>query len=53
MSTIDEIKARVDALEEKMSVVIDIINNFIELIYEPGYVKKLDKLAKYGEKEGK
>lgn len=51
MSELDRIRARIDALEEKMDVVIDLINDFIELVYEPEYVKKLDKLAKYGKKE--
>ena len=51
MSELDRIRARIDALEEKMDVVIDLINDFIELIYEPQYVRKLDKLAKYGKKE--
>lgn len=51
MGTIDELKARVAALEEKMDVVIDLINDFVELVYEPSYVRKLDKLARYGEKE--
>ena len=51
MGTIDELKARVTALEEKMDVVIDLINDFVELVYEPSYVRKLDKLARYGEKE--
>lgn len=51
MGTIDDLKARVSALEEKMDVVIDLINDFIELVYEPQYVRKLDKLASYGKKE--
>lgn len=51
MGTIDELEARVAALEEKMDVVIDLINDFVELVYEPSYVRKLDKLARYGEKE--
>lgn len=51
MSESDMIRARIDALEEKMDVVIDLINDFIELVYEPEYVKKLDKLARYGKKE--
>ena len=51
MTGIQEIEQRVDALEDKMNVVIDLINDFIELVYEPEYVKKLDKLAKYGKKE--
>lgn len=51
MGAIDDIRQRIEALEEKMDTVIDLINDFIELVYEPEYVKKLDKLAKYGKKE--
>lgn len=51
MAVIDDLEARVAALEEKMDVVIDLINDFVELVYEPSYVRKLDKLARYGEKE--
>ena len=51
MGGIDDLRKRIEALEEKMDVVIDLINDFIELIYEPQYVRKLDKLAKYGKKE--
>lgn len=51
MSVIKELEDRVSALEEKMDVVIDLINDFIELVYEPQYVKKLDKLARNGKKE--
>lgn len=51
MGAIEDFRQRIEALEEKMDVVIDLINDFIELIYEPQYVKKLDKLAKYGKKE--
>ena len=46
MTRIQEIEQRVDALEDKMNVVIDLINDFIELVYEPSFVKKIDKLAK-------
>jgi len=51
MSDYESLKARIGLLEEKMDTVIDVINDFIELIYEPQYVRKLDKLARYGEKE--
>lgn len=51
MSGMKELEARVSALEEKMDVVIELINDFIELIYEPQYVRKLDKLARNGKKE--
>ena len=51
MSGMKELETRVSALEEKMDAVIDLINDFIELMYEPQYVKKLDKLAGYGKKE--
>ena len=51
MSGLGELEARVSALEEKMDVVIDLVNDFVELIYEPSYVRKLDKLAGYGRKE--
>ena len=51
MGAIEDLRQRIEALEEKMDTVIDLINDFIELVYEPEYVKKLDKLAKYGKKE--
>ena len=43
-----QLQARVDELEEKVDAVLNVLNDLIELIYEPSYVKKLDKLAKYG-----
>lgn len=43
-----QLEARVDELEEKVDAVLNVLNDLIELIYEPSYVKKLDKLAKYG-----
>ena len=43
-----QLQARVDELEEKVDAVLNVLNDLIELIYEPSFVKKLDKLAKYG-----
>jgi t-SNARE complex subunit (syntaxin) len=51
MGEMEELRKRIEALEERMDVIIDLINDFIEMIYEPEYVKKLDKLARYGKKE--
>lgn len=51
MTRMGEIEHRLDILEEKTDAVIALLNDFIELIYEPGYVKKLDKLARYGKRE--
>jgi len=42
------LEARVDELEEKADAMLGVLNSFIEIIYEPSYVKKLDKLADYG-----
>lgn len=53
MSKESELEVRVATLEEKMDAVIGFVNDLIELIYEPGYVKKLDKCARYGEKDSK
>ena len=38
-------------LEEKADAMLGVLNSFIELIYEPSYVKKLDKLADYGKRK--
>lgn len=46
-----ELLARISVLEEKTDAVIEIINHLLEVIYEPSYIKKLDKLAKYGKRE--
>lgn len=43
-----QLQARVDELEEKVDAVLNVLNDLIELIYEPSFVKKLDKLADYG-----
>ena len=53
MSKESELEMRVSALEEKMDTVIGFVNDLIELIYEPGYVKKLDKCARHGERNRK
>lgn len=47
----NDLLARVTVLEEKTDAVIEIINHLLEVIYEPSYIKKLDKLAKYGKRE--
>ena len=46
-----QLQARVDELEEKVDAVLNVLNDLIELIYEPSYVKKLDKLADYGKRK--
>ena len=53
MSKESELEMRVATLEEKMDAVIGFVNDLIELIYEPGYVKKLDKCARHGERNRK
>lgn len=47
------IEERITLLEEKTDAVIALLNDFIELVYEPSYVKKLDKIAEYGKKDEK
>ena len=44
----NDLLERISVLEEKTDTVIEIINHLLEVIYEPDYIKKLDKLAKYG-----
>lgn len=51
MNEYDVITARINTIEERLNAVIDLLNDLIELIYEPEYVRKLDRLAEYGEKE--
>lgn len=46
-----ELYDRITVLEEKTDAVIEVINHLLEVIYEPSYIKKLDKLAKYGKKK--
>lgn len=46
-----QLEARVDELEEKTDAMLGVLNSFIELIYEPSYVEKLDKLAKHGKRK--
>lgn len=53
MEGIDELRKRVDALEDKMNAVLDVVNVLVEKVYDPCVVEKLDKLADYGnEAEG-
>lgn len=47
----NDLLERISVLEEKTDTVIEIINHLLEVIYEPDYIKKLDKLAKYGKRE--
>jgi hypothetical protein len=47
----NDLLVRISILEEKTDAVIEIINHLLEVIYEPSYIKKLDKLAKYGKRE--
>ena len=47
MSKIEEIEERLDALEKSMDAVIDVLNRLIEDVFEPEFVQKIDKLAKY------
>lgn len=45
MSEIEEIKKRISRLEEMMDAAIGVLNKLIDDIYEPCYVKKLDRMA--------
>lgn len=47
----NDLLERISVLEEKTDTVIEVINHLLEVIYEPSYIKKLDKLAKYGKRE--
>lgn len=46
-----ELYERVTVLEEKVDAVIEVINHLMEVIYEPSYIKKIDKLVSYGKRE--
>lgn len=49
MGTIDEIRTRMDRIEERLDAVICVVNKLMEDIYEPEFVQKIDRLAAYVE----
>ena len=49
MGKIDEIRMRMDRIEERLDAVICVVNKLIEDIYEPEFVQKIDRLAAYVE----
>lgn len=50
MSEVEELRRRVEVLEEKVDASVEVINHLLEVIHVEGFIKKLDKLASYGEK---
>lgn len=50
MSEVEELRRRVEVLEEKVDASVEVINHLLEVIYDERFIKKLDKLASYGEK---
>ena len=49
MGIIDEIRTRMDRIEERLDAVICVVNKLMEDIYEPEFVQKIDRLAAYVE----
>lgn len=45
MGAIEELRSRVEALEEKTDVVIDLISQFVSMACDEDFVGKIDKLA--------
>lgn len=45
MGKIEEMESRIGQLEEMMDATIVLLNKLIDDFYEPGYVKKLDRMA--------
>ena len=43
----EELERRVAELEERMDVMVSLTNHFMELVYEPRFIRKLDKLARH------
>lgn len=50
MSEVEELRRRVEVLEEKVDASVEVVNHLLEVIYDERFIKKLDKLASYGEK---
>ena len=48
----EELESRVLTLESAVEACMAVVNKLLEDMYQPGRIKKLDKLANYG-KEGK
>ena len=53
MNRLNDLERRVGELECALNAAIGVLNGLIEAIYEPEFVKKLDKLSEYGEKVNK
>jgi len=49
MGAVEELRGRVEALEEKTDVVIDLINQFIGMVCDESFVGRIDKLVRHEE----
>lgn len=48
MGELESLRQRIDTLEEKVDALLEVVNHLVEVIYEPEFVKKIDKLVKNG-----
>lgn len=49
MDEVELLRKRIELMEEKVDALLEVVNHLLEVVYEPEFVKKLDKLANYGE----
>ena len=52
MGRIDDIESRIHRLEEMVDALVVAVNKMMDDIYEPGFVSKLDNMAKVSCDEG-
>lgn len=48
MDEVELLKKRVKLLEEEVDNLQVVVNHLLEVVYEPEFIKKIDKLANYG-----
>lgn len=48
MDEVELLRKRIELMEEKVDALLEVVNHLLEVVYEPEFVKKLDKLVKNG-----
>lgn len=51
MTRLQQLEGRVGNLEKALNDIVIVLNGLLEVIYEPEFTGKLDKLAEHGEEE--
>ena len=51
MGKIERMESQIKALQDTVGALVTVVNMLIDDVFEPEFVKKIDNLVSYGEKE--